>query len=173
MWLRILNAMKKRYQKKRLYALVIAATYFFIFLSLILINKIFYSKNNDALSQTQISITQDNCDFDFSLSCSDKKVFSDTVRSVKIISDKEPVYSSVTVTSLNGEAPVLFSENDFIKNQDNSISFSLPLYPPAKLDFSYGSKSFSQTITAEQIFYDEQTGMYYSKVKTLQTEGES
>ena len=179
MWLRILNAIKKRYTKKRIYALIISATYFLIFLSLIIVNKIFYSKNTKTnitstpLTITEISVPQTNSDYDFTFSYSDKKVFSDTIRTVKLSSKQNPVYVSLKILSdsIEQELPVLYSENDFIKNSDNSISFSLPLYPPKNLEFNYGSQEKTQTLSAEQIFYDEQTQTYYSVSKIIQTEG--
>lgn len=179
MWLRILNAVKKRHPQKRLYALIMGCTYVFIVLFLLIFNKIFYSKSNNLEDNTVVVINENNSAYnpdngsavDFTLSYSDKKVFSDIIRSVTILCDEPPVYTCLKILSKDNELPVLYSENDFTKHEDNSISFELPLYPPERLEFNYGSKNAMQIIQAESIFYDEKNEEYYSVVKTLIAEG--
>ena len=171
MWLRILNAVKKRHPKKRIYALIMSCTYIFIIIALLSINKIFYSKNNNLQDSSLVVISNNNFDEDLSLAYRDKAVFSDIIRNVTISSGSAPVYTCLKILSKDNELPVLYSENDFIKHQDNTVTFDLPLYPPQKLEFNYGSKNTAQIIQAEAIFYDETSGEYYSVVKTLVTEG--
>ena len=166
MWLRILNAMKKHYSKKIIYASVIAATYLLITLSLIIINRIFYSNKNEGKNQIQIISINDNSghDFDFSLTYNDHFVFDDIIRQIKINSTQVPVYSCLKINSIN---PVLYSENDYILLNQEEAEFRMPLYPASQLDFNYGTDQSNQTIIVEQIFYSEQNDIYYSLTKTL------
>ncbi len=181
MFLRLFNALKKYYTKKRLYALVISITYILVFLLLVLLNRIFYSgkKGND--KNLQIQVINDSNEikdpaFDFALSYKDKNIFEDTIRSVYIDCKELPVYVSFSVQGSDPElSPVLYSENDFTLLQANHIFFPLPLYPSKNLEFNYGSSFNSQTISAEIIFsaIDSSTGeeKYYSLTKSLFIEG--
>ena len=168
MWLRILNSMKKRYSKKRIYALVISAAYFFIMLSLFILNRVFYSNKNEDNHEIQIFEAQDDIqnEFDFSLSYSDSSVFDDIVRQIKITSPVIPVYSCVKVISPN---PVLYSENDYMLNNHGQAVFLLPLYPSAQLVFNYGTNQLEQELFVEQIFYSKADNKYYSITKSLLT----
>ncbi len=168
MWLRILNSMKKRYTKKRIYACVIAAAYLFIILSLIIINKVFYSNKKDTETHINIVSIKENSgkDFDFSLTWNDHFVFDDIIRQIKINSSELPVYTCVKVNSTN---PILYSENDYkLINQDEA-EFLLPLYPASQLEFNYGTDQSNQVIQVEQIFYSKEDNIYYSLTKTLNT----
>lgn len=168
MWLRILNSMKKRYTKKRIYACVIAAAYLFIILSLIIINKVFYSNKKDTETHINIVSMKENSgkDFDFTLTWNDHFVFDDIIRQIKINSSELPVYTCVKVNSTN---PILYSENDYkLINQDEA-EFLLPLYPASQLEFNYGTDQSNQVIQVEQIFYSEEDNIYYSLTKTLNT----
>jgi hypothetical protein len=169
MWLRILNSMKKRYSKKRVYAGVITAAYVFIILSLIILNKIFYSNKNESSKQIQIiqANEQQLAEYDFSLSYNDHNVFDDIIRQIKIVSKTIPVYTCVKVMSQN---PVLYSENDFKLNEQNEAEFLLPLYPADNLEFNYGTLDSIQQINVEQIFYSESDKNYYSIIKSISTE---
>ena len=168
MWLRILNSMKKRYAKKRVYAFVIAAAYFSIMLSLFILNRIFYSNKKEISKSIQIlKITDKQLpDFDFNLSYSDKSIFGDIIRQINISSTKVPVYSGIKILSSN---PVLYSENDYMFTTSEQAEFLLPLYPSGELDFKYGTNNLVQTIIVEQIFYSESDSNYYSLTKTLKT----
>ena len=168
MWLRILNSMKKRYAKKRIYAIVIASAYLFIMLSLFILNRIFYSNKNESAKSIQIYPVenQENQDFDFSLSYKDKSIFDDIIRQIKITSSSLPVYTCVKVYSTN---PVLYSENDYMLISSDEAEFLLPLYPASELEFNYGTDNSEQTISVEQIFYSSQEQKYYSITKTLTT----
>ena len=168
MWLRILNSMKKRYTKKRIYACVIAAAYLFIILSLIIINKVFYSNKKDTETHINIVSMKENSgkNFDFTLTWNDHFVFDDIIRQIKINSSELPVYTCVKVNSTN---PILYSENDYkLINQDEA-EFLLPLYPASQLEFNYGTDQSNQVIQVEQIFYSEEDNIYYSLTKTLNT----
>ena len=168
MWLRILKSMKKRYTKKRIYACVIAAAYLFIILSLIIINKVFYSNKKDTETHINIVSIKENSgkDFDFTLTWNDHFVFDDIIRQIKINSSELPVYTCVKVNSTN---PILYSENDYkLINQDEA-EFLLPLYPASQLEFNYGTDQSNQVIQVEQIFYSKEDNIYYSLTKTLNT----
>lgn len=166
MWLRILNAMKKRYAKKWVYALVTFSTCIFLMLVLFILNKILYSGKKNNL---QTSVISQSSRYDFDLSYNDKSIFSDTIRTVHINSQTLPVYASLKVETLNGENGVLYSENNFTIQEFNSAIFTLPIYPPSELDFSYGCTKDEQTLIAEEIFFDETDGIYYSRIKTITT----
>lgn len=168
MWLRILNSMKKRYTKKRIYATVITAAYIFIILSLIILNRFFYSNKKEAAKNIQIFSIEEEADnsFDFSLSYKDRFVFEDTIRQISINSKSLPVYCSVKVISSN---PILYSENDYMLTSTQQAEFLLPLYPSEQLEFNYGTRESSQTIYVEEIFYSPGNGKYYSLTKSLFT----
>ena len=169
MWLRILNSMKKRYAKKRIYAGVISTAYIVIIFLLVLINYIFYSDKKEGAKNIQVISASKNeyNRFDFSLSYSDRYVFEDIIRQIKIDSSVLPVYSCVKVTSPN---PILYSENDYILSTPEEAEFLLPLYPSSQLEFNYGTDQPVQTIDIEQIFYSETDNKYYSLTKSLRTE---
>ncbi len=177
MWLRILNSMKKRYAKKRIYASVLGAMYLFIILILIIVNKVFYSGKK--FEAKQIDVIELNSEslkekIDFDITWKDKAIFSDTIRSLTINSKTQPVYISVKVT---GKNPVLYSENDFTNlatanpEEKNTAEFLLPLYPPQKLEFNYGTDITEQEIFVEEIIFNEEDNTYYSITKSVIIEG--
>ena len=177
MWLRILNSMKKRYAKKKIYASVLSAMYLFIIFSLVIVNKIFYSDKKFEAKQIEVislesSDLQKQIDFDFSWK--DKTIFDDTIRSINIISRTQPVYASIKVT---GKNPVLYSENDFTNlpsqnpDEKNTTEFLLPVFPPEKLEFNYGTDLTEQQILVEEIFFNEDDNTYYSITKSVIIEG--
>ncbi len=173
MLLRLFNAFKKYYTQKRLYAILIGCTYIFVFIALILLNRIFYSekKGQDKFYTVQM-ISNGKGPADFSVSYKDKRIFSDTIRTVSISSLMSPVYVSLKIESQNDQySPVLYSENDFVALEQNKIYFSLPLYPSQNLEFNYGTGPYAQTITVEQLFYSPEQDVYYSLTKRLFIEG--
>ena len=173
MMLRLFNAFKKYYTKKSLYALLIGCTYIFVFAALLLLNRIFYSskKGQDKVITVQM-LSQGNGGTDFSVSYSDKKIFSDIIRTIRLSSAGSPVYVSLKIESEDEQVrPVLYSENDFISLEQNKVSFPLPLYPSSNLEFNYGTGSYSQTVIVDEIFYSPQNDLYYSLTKSLYIEG--
>ena len=169
MWLRILNSMKKRYTRKRIYAFVISGAYLFIILALIIINRIFYYEKNEssqAFTIYEAGLAEQKNEYDFSLNYSDRLVFNDIIRKLNIVSTEVPVYTSVNVISTN---PILYSENDYIFESQQLAEFLLPLYPSNNLEFNYGTNDFEQTIIVEQIFYSQTENKYFSLTKTLNT----
>ena len=173
MWLRILNSMKKRYAKKRVYASVLSAMFLFIILSLVIINKIFYSDKKFEVKEIDVikadsQALQEKLDFD--VNWKDKRIFDDTIRNIEIVSKMQPVYVSVKIS---GKNPVLYSENDFTNlpsqnpEEKNTAEFLLPLYPPQKLEFNYGTDTSSQEIFVEEIIYNEEDKAYYSLTKSV------
>ena len=91
-----------------------------------------------------------------------------------ITSNEPPVYVSVKVT---GKNPVLYSENDFTNlasqnpDEKNTAEFLMPLYPPQKLEFNYGTDISEQEIFVEEIIYNEEDNTYYSITKSVIIEG--
>ena len=174
MWLRILNAIKKRYPKKRVYALVISANYLLIFFVVFILNRVFYSnKKAPAREITVIPLSMTSASYDFSLSYTDKSLFSDTIRSIKLSSEELPLYAGLWVYSQNDLQPVLYSENDYINTGDGQVLFPLPLYPPKDLTFNYGTGQNKQTIRAELIFYSPEEDTYFSVSKEIESPGAS
>ena len=109
---------------------------------------------------------------DFYLSYKDQQIFSDTIRTVNVQSQQLPVYVSLQITSDDqNTTPVLYSENEFNLLNQNTVDFPLPMYPSQNLEFNYGSDTQGQTITVEQIFYDQEEDIYYSLTKNLKIEG--
>ena len=175
MLLRLFNAFKKYYTKKRFYAILIGATYLGIFIILLLLNRIFYSQKKDRSAFLQMQLlTAENTlpGKDFYLSYKDQQIFSDTIRTVNVQSQQLPVYVSLQITSDDqNTTPVLYSENEFNLLNQNTVDFPLPMYPSQNLEFNYGSDTQGQTITVEQIFYDQEEDIYYSLTKNLKIEG--
>lgn len=177
MWLRILNSMKKWYAKKRVYASVLITMFLFIIFTLVIVNKIFYSGKKFEVKQINV-VTTDIPDLqqkmDFEITWKDKAIFSDTIRNLVITSNEPPVYVSVKVT---GKNPVLYSENDFTNlasqnpDEKNTAEFLMPLYPPQKLEFNYGTDISEQEIFVEEIIYNEEDNTYYSITKSVIIEG--
>ena len=177
MWLRILNSIKKRYAKKRVYASVLSAMFLFIIFSLVIINKLFYSDKKLEAKEIEVAKTssQDLLEkLDFDLTWKDKRIFDDTIRSISIVSKMQPVYVSVKI---NGKNPLLFSENDFTylpsqnPEENNTAEFLLPIYPPGRLEFNYGTDTGSQQIFVEEIIFNEEDNKYYSINKSVIIEG--
>ena len=132
-----------------------------------MLNRILYS-NNKNIQQTELIKTGGSFDFEFSYT--DKKIFSDTIRTVHMETKDIPVYASLKVEASQQGNGVLYSENEYILDTFDSAVFTLPLYPPRRIDFSYGCTDLPQTLIAEQIFYNEQDNSYYSTVKTIYTQ---
>lgn len=174
MWLRILNAVKKRYAKKRIYALIIGSTCLILIVGLIILNRAFFGYNKNVRSSELIQTDYQGKKYDFSLNWQDKKIFSDTIRTVSLTAPSQllPVYANLKVENKNGgTGSVLYSENEYSILDSGAADFTLPLYPPSRIEFSYGCGNFAQILTAEEIFYDSNDGTYYSIVKTIDTEG--
>lgn len=173
MILRLFNAFKKYYTRKRLYAIIIASTYIFVFAALLLLNRIFYSDKKGQNTNLAVQVLAEGTyEADFTFSYSDKKIFSDTIRSLSINSFASPVYVSLQIESANESvSPVLYSENDFISLEQNTVVFPLPLYPSANLTFSYGSSRYDQTVIIEEYFYSKEKDLYYSLRKKLFIKG--
>ncbi|MCR4900730.1 MAG: hypothetical protein K5907_07950 [Treponema sp.] len=173
MQLRLFNALKKYYTKKRLYATAIGIAYILITCLLLLTNRIFYSDKKDRDKNTQNILGSNNPNINFDLKCRDRKIFSDTIRTINLSMSEAPVYVSLRIESSQDDStPVLYSENDFIMTKQNVVDFQLPLYPSKKLEFSYGSDKSEQKILAEAVFYNQWQNYYYSLFRELIIEGE-
>ena len=169
MWLRILNAIKKRYPKKRVYALVMSGAYVFIFIAALILNRTIYSNKKSPTRELKvIPLEQSSEIYDFSISYSDKTVFSDIIRKINVSAATAPVYSALKIISSDGLQPVLYSENDFVSEQADTVVFSVPLYPPQQLEFNYGCTPAAQTILVEQIYYSSEDNCYYEVSKTIE-----
>lgn len=171
MTLRIFNAVKKRYPKKIIYAIIIGSSYILFFSLLLLLNRIFYSNKRNSDNQVTIQI-DNNQDTQFELTYSDTRVFSELIRRIKINSNYIPVYTKLSVSSAEKDVPpVLYSDNDYISPSTGTVCFIMPLYPPSQLEFSYGCGEEKQKITAELIYYSQAEGIYHSVVKTISAGG--
>ena len=169
MWLRILNSMKKWYSSKKVFAFVISGSYLFVVLFLIIINYSVYSGKKVSSKTVEIVELPQTLkgQYDFSLTCSDKSLFDDIIRQIKITSSQFPLYTSVKIQSQN---PVLYSENDYKLINKDQAEFLLPLYPGQSLVFNYGCDQKEQQIMVEEIFYSKDENKYYSLTKTLNTQ---
>ena len=138
-------------------------------LLLFVTNRIFFTGKKEIQNSIKITELQpeNSAAFDFNISCSNRSVFEDIIRQIKITSSNVPAYTSVKIISEN---PVLYSENDYIHNNHSEAEFLLPLYPSDKLEFNYGTDQKNQTILVEQIFYSEAEKQYYSITKSFFTQ---
>ena len=120
-----------------------------------------------------MQITKDNSKSDnISLTYTDKKVFSDIIRSIQIKTKVQPEYISVKVNNKdNSINPILYSDNDYVMEASGNAVFTIPLTPPTGLEFTYGTANRDQTITVELIYYSQEENCYYSTDKIITTEG--
>lgn len=168
LWLRILTAMKKRFTKIKAYVIAISSTYIGFMIILIIINLSYFSSEDKIYSFPDITPIENN--EALKVTYSDKMIFDDLIRNIKIESENTPVYIGVTVSS-EDSSPVLYSENEYTQLSNNISQFLIPVYPSSKLEFNYGSSFASQIITVSEIYYSNTDEAYYLIEKKILIEG--
>ena len=166
MLLRIFTATKKRFTQKKVFFIIVSATYVFFFLVLFVLNAILFSYE----PVKKENIITENIRADDSLlkvSYSDRKVFSDIIRTINLDFGKQPESVVFYVQDENKPA-VLYSDNDFKTANRGKTYFTLPPRPPKNLTFTYGTQSTSSKIYVELIYLSDDN-KYYCCTKELST----
>ena len=166
MLLRIFTATKKRFSQKKVFLIIVSATYVFFFLVLFVLNAVLFSYEPVQNKNEPIAnITAD--DSIIQVSYSDRKVFSDIIRTINLDFGKQPESVVFYVQDENNPA-VLYSDNDFKTSKRGKIYFTLPPVPPKNMTFTYGTQSTNSKIFVELIYLSEDN-KYYSCTKELST----
>ena len=104
---------------------------------------------------------------DISITYKDKKLFGETIRTLKIVSKREIVSAELQVTGKTA-SPVIFSDNDNILIHNRTTEFLIPSYPPKNMEFSYGTDSSNDTAVIMTCwFYDEEDGNLEQSQKSI------
>ncbi len=86
-----------------------------------------------------------------SISYKDREVFDEIIRTLYIKIDKEAIQCDVSINSQSGN-PILYTDNAYEVNTQNSIFFKIPCNPPQEMTFSYGCNKKPSLITITAIF---------------------
>lgn len=167
MLLRIFTAVKQKFSQKKVFLLIVSSTYVFFYSILFLFNYLFF--NNKPILPEKLSITQASENF-LTVSYSDNLVFSDIIRTINISSTIEPKIISLQIENISDtdSFPVLYSQNDYISTQKNSVAFLIPENPPQNLSFTYGTDTKKAKIIVELLYM--QNEKYYSCKNELITQ---
>lgn len=164
--LRIFTATRKRFQKTRVFVLIISLTYFFFLVLLTVSNHYLFTPKN--LTNKEIEIKKIDSE-NHSITYSDKKVFGDVVRTLNITTGKDPVYVELLINGVN-KTPILYSDNEFINYNKNTSCFLIPYYPPEKMVFSYGASTEECEVILKAYYQTEKQNSFYLIQETLHIE---
>ena len=101
------------------------------------------------------------------ISFSDTSIFGDTIRTLEINLKKECVICDVQINT-QSQNPILYTDNDYSSNSENSIRFKIPDYPPSNLVFSYGANQVASKIIVSAVIEGSSDNNYKFISKTLQ-----
>lgn len=162
MWLRILTAIQKKISKNSSFIIIISASFAFFMLTFIIFNKIAYSDKKAESKELQISKTEDISNKYIKLEYTDKQIFENTYRTIQINLQDDVLCAQINVINDEG-TPVLYSENSYIQSNTNSAIFTVPLNPPRKMYFSYGTNNSKQIIEVKILKLENDTPFIYTK----------
>ena len=98
----------------------------------------------------------------------DKKIFTDNVRTLKIVIPENTIQCDVEVSTDN-VSPVLYSDCDYIMRTPTIAAFLIPSKPETQLMFTYGFSKPQSTITVNTIYFDELKDCYISNTIQINT----
>ena len=162
MWLRILTAIQKKISKNSSFIIIISASFAFFMLTFIIFNKIAFSDKKAESKELQISKTEDISNKYIKLEYTDKQIFENTYRTIQINLQDDVLCAQINVINDEG-TPVLYSENSYIQSNTNSAIFTVPLNPPRKMYFSYGTNNSKQIIEVKILKLENDTPFIYTK----------
>ena len=162
MWLRILTAIQKKISKNSSFIIIISAAFAFFMLTFIIFNKIAFSDKKAESKELQISKTEDISNKYIKLEYTDKQIFENTYRTIQINLQDDVLCAQINVINDEG-TPVLYSENSYIQSNTNSAIFTVPLNPPRKMYFSYGTNNSKQIIEVKILKLENDTPFIYTK----------
>lgn len=130
-----------------------------------------FSEKTSSVNETQVSSVKVKAKDDISISYKDKKLFGETIRTLKIKTTREIVYAELQVTGKTA-SPVIFSDNDNILVHNRTTEFLIPSYPPQNMEFSYGTDPSNDTAVIMTCwFYDEESGSLEQNQKSIMIRG--
>lgn len=164
-YFRILTSFKtKLYSYKRL---IITTTSSFCFIAICLgVTSIFVTKiYNKKITSKIPQINKINADL-IETSFSDKKVFSETIRTLTVNVPENTLQCSV-VLKTEKDSPILYSDYDFEVFSPTESSFKIPYKPGKEFSFVYGIENPQSVISIEIITGDEELSVFSSYKKTI------
>ncbi len=164
MFLRILTAIKNKFDKKLTFTIIISISYVVIITTTILINSLGFKIHTNSRSTT--IYPSDNNDL-MSLSYADRNIFGEKVRTIYIDSKEDIEILEIRVIGEN-ELPVLYSEYDYRTITKTSAIFTLPANPPKNLRISFGTNDSPCKILIEAIYKTDKPNEYISNRKTIE-----
>lgn len=162
MWLRILTAIQKKISKNSTFIIIISASFAFCMLVFMIVNKIAYSDKRADSKQIEISKVEDTSSKYITLEYKDKQIFENTYRTISVDLQDEALCVQVNVINEEG-TPVLYSENSYLQSNTNSAIFTVPLNPPRKMSFSYGTNKNNQKIEVKVLKIENEKPFIYTK----------
>lgn len=96
----------------------------------------------------------------------DKPVFDDIIRTIKISIERPVIQCDVTITSQNGN-PILYTDNEYEAISQKAAFFKIPDNPPQEMTFSYGTNHNACLINVTAIFATPEYNKYQIAVQTI------
>lgn len=93
-----------------------------------------------------------NNSIDFSYS--DRKIFGETLRTLKIKIAPDAAQCDVRLYSEQG-VPLLYSDNEYSQINDKTVVFKIPDNPPEEMIFTYGTQNFSSNVSITALYRTE------------------
>lgn len=163
LYLRILTSFRNYFPKKSFLFIIsiigIVSLFIFLFSFSFMRIKQLEKTIKTQTNYTIVQSTEDLISFDYS----DKIIFNDIIRTIKINLKNAPLVCDVRVTSTIVN-PVLYSDNDFKIISPTSVIFKIPENPPSNLTFSYGVNDNPCNILISAIYPYENTANKYKLI---------
>lgn len=101
-----------------------------------------------------------------SFSYKDRDIFEETIRTINIEIDQQPVQCDIRINCQNGN-PILYTDNAYEVISQNSVFFKIPSYPPQKMTFSYGCNKGPCLISITAIIKSDKENTYKLVSKSI------
>lgn len=163
MFLRILTAVKKRFEGKLVFSIIISASYIFIVTSVILLNSLAFKKHSEII-QTTIFPT-DNQEL-INVDYHDKNIYGEKVRTIRIKSKEDIEVVEIKVIG-EKQNPVLYSDYDYETLTKSSSVFIFPSNPSRNLSVTFGTNNLACTILVEALYKTENENEFLSCKKSI------
>ena len=169
MFLRILTAVKKRFERKLVFSIIISVSYIFIITSVILFNSLAFKKHSQVV-QTNILPT-DNQEL-IDVKYYDKNIYGEKVRTIRIKSTEELEVVEIKIIG-EEQNPVLYSDYDYETLTKSSSVFIFPPDPSKNLAITFGTNNLPCTILVEALYKTENEHEFVSCKKSIQIKDKS
>ncbi|MCQ2573719.1 MAG: hypothetical protein MJ182_07475 [Treponema sp.] len=124
------------------------------------------SFKSSSKNKNQILLKNSKDDF-ISAKVLESKVFTDTVRTIEITSEKDLEYCDVRIYS-KSSSPLLYSDDEYFTPSSTTAVFNLTYQPPKELSFSYGAQQNDSSEVIISAIYCE-NGEYFQTEKRIRT----